>query len=312
MRRAAVGFLRRAPRAGIVNFGFYAPAGFTTDPAAVDRAEQRLRDLGHEVVRDPTVDTRLQRFAASDDERLAAIERMASNPAVDVACAVRGGYGWTRLLPRLAYRALGSARKRWLGHSDFTGFQLAALAQAGLVTFGGPMAAYDFGAEHPSAFTFEQCFGLLGNASWEVEVPLDGPEPATHAGVLWGGNLALVAHLVGTPYLPDVAGGVLVLEDVGEHPYRVERMLYQLLHAGILARQRAVLLGSFTEYELNVNDAGYDLAAAIAHLRELVPVPIYTGLPFGHVRDKLTLPIGGRCAMSVSAGRAKLAFSDYA
>ena len=294
-----------------MKFGFYAPAGFTTDPPAVARAERRLADLGHTVVRDPTVDTRLMRFAAPDEERLAAIERMAANPAVEVACAVRGGYGWTRLIDRLDYDALARGSTRWLGHSDFTAFQLAALAKAGLVTFAGPMAAYDFGAEQPSAFTFEQCFGVLGHRAWEVDVPLDGPEPATHSGVLWGGNLALVAHLVGTPFMPDIAGGILVLEDVGEHPYRVERMLYQLLHAGIFARQRAVLLGAFTEYELTVNDDGYDLSAAVAHLRARLPVPIYTGLPFGHVRDKLTLPIGARCTLRVAGGSARLTFSSY-
>ena len=294
-----------------MNFGFYAPAGFTTDPAAVDRAERRLRDLGHDVVRDPTVDSRLQRFAASDDERLAAIERMAADARVDIACAVRGGYGWTRLLDRLDYGALAQSGKRWLGHSDFTAFQLAALAKARMVTYAGPMAAYDFGAEHPSAFTFEQCFGVLENTSWEVEVPLEGPLPASYSGVLWGGNLALIAHLVGTPYLPDISGGILVLEDVGEHPYRVERMLYQLVHAGVFARQRVVLLGTFTEYELNANDDGYDLAGAVSHLRERLAVPIYTGLPFGHVRDKLTLPIGGRCALGVGDGRARLRFTDY-
>ena len=294
-----------------MKFGFFAPAGFTIDPAAVTRAERCLADLGHSVVRDPTVDTRLQRFAGSDDERIEAIERMAANPEVEVACAVRGGYGWTRLLDRLDYAALARSRTRWLGHSDFTAFQLAALAKAGLVTFAGPMAAYDFGAEHPSAFTFEQCFGVLEHRSWETEIALDGPQPASHNGVLWGGNLALVAHLCGTPYLPDIAGGILVLEDVGEHPYRVERMLYQLVHAGVLARQRAVILGAFTEYALTANDDGYDLAAAVAHLRARLPVPIYTGLPFGHVRDKLTLPIGGRCTLQVTEGRARLAFSGY-
>jgi muramoyltetrapeptide carboxypeptidase len=294
-----------------MNFGFYAPAGFTTDPAAVDRAVGRLEGLGHRVVRDATVDTRHQRFAAPDDERLAAIARMADDPRVDIACAVRGGYGWTRLLDRIDYAAVARSGTRWLGHSDFTGFQLAALARAGLVTFAGPMAGYDFGAEHPSAFTFEQCFGVLSNRAWEVEFPLDGPEPGTHGGVLWGGNLALVAHLVGTPYLPDIAGGILVLEDVGEHPYRIERMLYQLVHAGIFARQRAVLLGAFTEYALTPNDDGYDLGAAVAHLRARLAVPIYTGLPFGHVRDKLTLPIGGRCQLHVAGGRARMAFSGY-
>jgi muramoyltetrapeptide carboxypeptidase len=294
-----------------VNFGFYAPAGFTTDAAAVDRAQRRLHELGHGVVRDPTVDGRQQRFSAPDDERLAAIGRMAGNVDVDVACAVRGGYGWTRLIDRLDYPRLAAARKRWLGHSDFTAFQLAALAKCGMVTYAGPMAAYDFGAEAPSAFTFDQCFGVLGHARWEVEVALDGPAPATHAGVLWGGNLALVSHLAATPFMPDIAGGILVLEDVGEHPYRVERMLYQLLHAGVLARQRAIVLGAFTEYALNANDDGYDLATAVAHVRERIRVPLYTGLPFGHIRDKLTLPIGGRCTMSVADGRARLAFDRY-
>ena len=78
-----------------------------------------------------------------------------------------------------------------------------------------------------------------------------------------------------------------------------------------VARQRVVLLGTFTEYELNANDDGYDLAGAVSHLRERLAVPIYTGLPFGHVRDKLTLPIGGRCALSVGDGRARLRFTDY-
>jgi len=102
-----------------------------------------------------------------------------------------------------------------------------------------------------------------------------------------------------------------VLEDVGEHPYRVERMLYQLVHAGVFARQRAVLLGTFTEYELNANDDGYDLAGAVSHLRERLAVPIYTGLPFGHVRDKLTLPVGGRCDLDVRDGHARIALFDY-
>ena len=121
----------------------------------------------------------------------------------------------------------------------------------------------------------------------------------------------LVAHLVGTPYLPSIEGGILFLEDVAEHPYRIERMLYQLHHAGVLARQRALLLGAFTEYDLNANDAGYDLDAAIAQLRSVTRVPIFTGLPFGHVRDKLTLPVGGRADLDVHDGHARLALSDY-
>jgi muramoyltetrapeptide carboxypeptidase len=292
-------------------FTIVAPAGFATDPAAIDRAEHLLSRMGHRVKCDPTARSRFQRFSAPDDERLAAIARVAADPETDVAVTVRGGYGYTRLVGRLDYQALARARARWMGHSDFTAFQLAALTRGGLVTFAGPMAGYDFGALEPSAFTLANCFGVLENDAWEVECALDGPARIRCAGTLWGGNLSLVAHLVGTPYFPDVAGGILFLEDVAEPPYAVERMLHQLLHAGVLARQRAILLGAFTEYALHANDGGYDLGTAIAHLRAQLEVPIYTGLPFGHVPEKLTLPVGGRCALDVHDGNARLTLSDY-
>jgi muramoyltetrapeptide carboxypeptidase len=295
----------------MIGFGIFAPAGFATDPASVDRAVARLTSLGHRVLVDPTARGREQRFSAGDDERLASIERMAAAPDVDVAVSVRGGYGWTRLVPRIDYAALARANKRWMGHSDFTAFALAALARAGVVTYAGPMAAYDFGAETASEFTLAQCFGVLENAVWDIECALDGPARVTVDGTLWGGNLSMVAHFVGTSYLPDIAGGILFLEDVAEHPYRIERMLYQLHHAGILERQRAVLLGRFTEYALNANDAGYDLDTAVAHVRERARVPIYTGLPFGHVPDKLTLPVGGHCRVDARDGAVRVTLSDY-
>ena len=290
--------------------GLYAPAGFAIEPTAIDRAVHRLSALGHRVVVDSTCTTRWQRFSAPDDERLAAVRRMAEDPAVELAVAVRGGYGWSRLLDRLDFTALAAAGKRWMGHSDFTAFQLAALAHAGMVTFAGPMAAYDFGAAAPSAFTLDHCWGLLGSDEYAVECPLDGPD-FVGEGTLWGGNLAMVAHLAGTPHLPRIDGGILFLEDIGEHPYRIERMLYQLHFAGVLLRQRAVLLGGFTGYELGPNDNGYDAAAMVAHVRARLGVNVYTGLPFGHIPEKLTLPVGGRCAMTVRNGRAQLAFSDY-
>ena len=308
---AAATVASTAARRGF-DVGVYAPAGHATDPAAVTRAAERLRSLGHRVVLDEGVLVRHTRFAGTDDERAAAIARIARRGDVDVAIALRGGYGTTRLLGRLDYATLARAGKRWLGHSDFTAFQLAALARAGMVTYAGPSFAYDFGAEDPSAFTLGHCFGLLGADDYEVTCALDGPARCSADGVLWGGNLAMVTSLVGTPFLPQVDAGILFVEDVAEHPYRVERMLWQLHYAGVLARQRAVLLGAFTEYVLGGNDGGYDLQAAVARLREASPVPIYAGLPFGHVRDKLTLPVGGRVALDVRDGAARLAFHDYA
>ncbi len=293
-------------RAGI---GFYAPSGFALDPAAVNRAVARFEERGHRVVVDPTCQSRHQRFAAPDDERLAAVLRMAANPQVDIAITLRGGYGWSRLLPRLDMAALAATGTRWLGYSDFTAFALAALAQARMTTLAGPVVS-DFGAVAPSGFTLEHCFEMLEHGREEVVCAMEGPDVACD-GTLWGGNLAMVAHLAGTPFMPAVEGGILFLEDVGESPYRIERMLYQLHLAGILARQRAILLGRFTEFALSDNDGGYDLDAAIAQLRRVCTTPILTGLPFGHVRDKLTLPVGGRCALELRAGTATLVMSDH-
>jgi muramoyltetrapeptide carboxypeptidase len=287
----------------------FAPAGYVPDPEAIARARTRLEGMGHRVVVDASCTTRLQRFSGSDEERLAVVTRMALDPTIDLALAARGGYGWSRLLARLDYRAIAGARKRWVGHSDFTAFQMAALAHAGMVTYAGPMAAYDFGAEQPSPFTMDHFERVLEDGRDTVECPLEGPDFAGE-GTLWGGNLALVAHLVGTPHLPQTRGGILFLEDVGEHPYRVERMLYQLHHAGILARQRAVLLGSFNGYEAVPNDNGYDLAAVVAHARGHFGVAIFEGLPFGHCRDKLTLPVGGHCSLTVREGAARIELSS--
>ncbi|MEJ7667228.1 MAG: LD-carboxypeptidase [Casimicrobiaceae bacterium] len=297
--------------AAMHTFGLYAPSGLVSDAAVIERAVAHLTALGHRVHIDAGVRARHLRFAGNDSERLAAIERVANHPEVDTALAMRGGYGWTRLLDRLDYAALARSGKRWLGHSDFTAFQLAMLARAGAITFAGPMAAYDFGADTPSEFTRENCFGVLDHASWEIACALDGPVRIACTGTMWGGNLALVVHLVGTAYFPQITGGVLFLEDIAEHPYRIERMLYQLLHTGVLHKQQAILLGTFTDYQPLPNDHGYDFAAAVAHLRSRIDVPIYTGLAFGHVRDKLTLPVGGRCTFDARDGYARLVLSDY-
>jgi muramoyltetrapeptide carboxypeptidase len=291
--------------------GLYAPAGFATEPAAVARAVARWEAEGHRVIVDPTALTHWQRFSASDDERLAAVMRMAQDPRVELAVALRGGYGWSRLLERIDFGVIAQSGTRWLGHSDFTAFQLGALAANGTVTFSGPMGGYDFGAEQPSSFTMEHCWGLLEADCYEIHCRLPGDDVTTQ-GTLWGGNLALIAHLIGTPYMPRVDGGILFIEDVGEHPYRIERMLYQLHHAGILGRQRALLFGEFNGYTLGENDNGYDFDAMVAQVRSSFGVPVYTGLPFGHCRDKLTLPHGGQCALTVSGGEATLALSGYA
>src|SRR5690606_17535796 len=115
----------------------------------------------------------------------------------------------------------------------------------------------------------------------------------------------------GTPYLPRVAGGILFVEDVNEHPYRVERMLLQWLHSGVLERQAALVLGDFSGYRLSEYDNGYDFSGMLAFLRGALPIPVVTGLPFGHVRDKASLALGSRARLSSGADGARLEMSGY-
>jgi muramoyltetrapeptide carboxypeptidase len=129
---------------------------------------------------------------------------------------------------------------------------------------------------------------------------------AVHGATLWGGNLSMLVSLLGTPWWPEVRGGVLFLEDVNEHPFRIERMLTQLLHAGVLGRQKALLLGSFTQYRLTPADRGFSMKTVVQRLRSLVDIPVLTGLPFGHVPTKVLLPVGAKVDLALDGRDALL------
>jgi muramoyltetrapeptide carboxypeptidase len=221
----------------------------------------------------------------------------------------RGGYGLSRLLDRIDYAAIRARKACLVGYSDFTAFNLAYLARGG-VSFAGPSAG-DFGAERPDPFTVEHFFGILQSRNYAVETTLEGPVRAVE-GRLWGGNLAMLVTLLGTPLMPRVRDGILFVEDVNEPAYKLERMFLQLAHAGVLQRQAAIVLGDFDPVTPMPNDNGYALPDVIEYLRKAAGVPVYAGLPFGHVPRKLTLPVGGRARLVVRrGGRATLELSRY-
>ena len=341
----------------------YSPSGAVRDKAAFKRGVARLKTLGHEVEVDASALASHLRFAGDDETRLAAIHRAAASGA-DVALISRGGYGITRILGGIKYKAVAKAIDKgmlFVGISDFTAFSQAVLAKTGAITWAGPALCEGFGVAdtaddadgHGAAQAaggsagkgeaqaigpddiMEDCFNDLvtgqgEGAGWrqhrepvakEVEAIAINSE-AAHAiftrdratfdtytiknAQLWGGNLAILSSLVGTPYLPQVQGGVLFLEDVAEHPYRVERMLTQLLHAGILARQKAIVLGQFTEYKLGPHDKGFKLQTVVAWLRSQLKIPVLTNLPYGHVSTKVLLPVGAEVDLVVQGRDALL------
>ena len=295
----------------------FSPSGVVARPPALRLAARRLAAMGFAVTVDEAALSRHQRFAGDDAVRLAALHRVA-RAAPAVAMASRGGYGLSRLLGAIDWPLLARAAEqgtRWVGHSDFTALQLGLLAHAGAPSWAGPMALDDFGRSEADGGVDDVTAGCFAEAmsgelealGWRTEAGFDGLQLR---GLLWGGNLAMLCALVGTPHLPrpaQVKGGLLFLEDVNEHPYRVERMLLQLAQSGLLQAQKALLLGDFGRVRPTPLDRGYRLATVVQHLRGLAGMPpILTGLPFGHVATKVCLPVGRRVQLLVDGRDALL------
>jgi muramoyltetrapeptide carboxypeptidase len=311
----------------------YSPSSAVRDKASFRRGIKRLKALGHEVEIDVAALAKFQRFAGDDETRLAAIARAASSGA-DVALITRGGYGLTRILPAINYKALAKSidkGTKFVGQSDFTALQMALLAATGGVTWAGPALGEDFGTEETPDDIMEACFDDLitcqgEGAGWQMP-KTKSPAIDSVAGyarlkkatdsftiqnaTLWGGNLAIIASLIGTPYLPVVKGGILFIEDVGEHPYRVERILTHLLHAGVLASQKAIVFGQFSNYKLVPGyDSGFNMAKVAARLQGQVKARVVMGLPFGHVPTKVLLPVGAKVTLAVEGGEALIVWGD--
>lgn len=284
----------------------FTPAGVVPRAAPLRLAVRRLRTLGFDVQIDDGALARQQRFGGDDETRLAALHRVAEQ-APAIAMATRGGYGLTRLLDRVRWKLLARSVERgtrWVGHSDMTVLQLSLLAHTGCGSWAGPMALDDFGRALEAGGVDEvtrDCFveamaGELEAVGFRTEPGFDG---LGVKGLLWGGNLTMLCSLLGTKHWPAVKNGILFLEDVNEHPYRIERQLLQLHQAGVLARQKAVVLGAFSAWKPSPLDRGYSMKTVVALLRSVSRTPILTGLPFGHVQPKVTLPVGRRVQLLV-------------
>lgn len=300
----------------------FSPAGAVQNAAELRRAQRRLAQRGFDVQLDDDALTRVQRFAGTDAQRLAALYRVA-DAAPAVALAARGGYGLSRLLDGIDWRRIAASIERgtrWVGMSDFTALQLGLLAHArGCgVTWAGPLAV-EFGrpeAEGGADDLTEDCFveamqeeleaiGFRERVAASGGASHDGFEAE---GLLWGGNLTLICALLGTSHAPKVKGGILFVEEVGEHPYRVERMLLQLQQAGVLDAQKAVLVGDLGSVRAAPNDRGYRLRDALQAVQARTKTPLLVGLPHGHGSTKVCLPVGARAQLAVQGREVMLAW----
>ncbi|HUJ01517.1 MAG TPA: LD-carboxypeptidase [Usitatibacter sp.] len=305
----------RLPRAlkEPATIGVCAPSG-RVDEAALSLGIAYLGELGHRVVVPDETLHAWRYFAGSDEERLAGFHALVDDPSIDLVIAARGGYGITRLLPRIDWGKVAASGKAFVGFSDFTAFNMAAYSCANLATFHGPMLAVDFGRPQLDTFTEQHFWMALSRASHRLDdiACEHGYDARRIDGTLWGGNLSLLAHLCGTPYFPSIEGGILYVEEIAEEPYAVERLFMQLFHSGALGRQRALVLGDFSDcVPTNPLRYPYSMEEVVETLRKLLPFPVLTGLPFGHVPRKVTLPFGAPGTLSIHPGRYSLRFTDH-
>lgn len=297
----------------------FACSGFGESTSRSDLAAQRLATAGFTVSNQQAYVRRYQRFAGSDAERAADLQDVAAGrvQVPKVLMGLRGGYGAMRILPLVNWPTLGARMREQgtllFGYSDVTAVQLALLAQGQMCSFAGPMLYSEFGKPQMSEFTTRSFIDNSCNPAMSVVVPAMQNYQVRAEGVLWGGNLSVLSALVGSPYMPQVEGGILFIEDVGEQPYRIERMLQTLYLSGILKRQQAIVLGNFRMGAIrDVYDSSYTFNAVVQTMARLTRIPVLTGFPFGHTTDKVTFPLGARASLhSTSDGGYQIDFRDY-
>jgi muramoyltetrapeptide carboxypeptidase len=290
-----------------------APAGPLLELDDQQRAVELCHALEWEPVLAPNAGAQHGYLAGTDAQRLGDLNVALSDQSIGAVWCIRGGYGLTRILAGVDYAAARRHPKVVLGFSDVTALLLALHQQTGLITFHGPAARHDM--THFTRTHLEKVVTSPTPAG-PLSVPPPPPDvlvPLQHRvislaggraeGPLIGGNLSLVQCLVGTPYLPSLDGAILFLEDVGEELYRIDRMLSHLRLAGQLERVAGVALGRFTELSRRGSDGATGLDRVFRDYFAPLGVPVVMGLPFGHVADQWTLPIGSRARLDGDAGR---------
>ena len=268
----------------------------TIDSVRLARIVSHLTELGWSVREAANTRALFKRFAGTDSDRTRILEEVLTDESTDLALALRGGYGAVRLLDGLHWERLAEKTVPLAGFSDITALSLAFLARLGHGSWLAPCAnAFDVQCDardraFVSAFR-SRTFSLRTQAR---PCPRPNPEHFSASGIFWGGNLSVLVNLIGTPYFPDVKGGILFLEDVAEPAYRIERSFMQLLLSGVFSRQKAIVCGDFTGADAapGLGAGRYVLADALEAISRRTRVPVLTGFPIGHIASCATLPMG--------------------
>ncbi|MEO9966850.1 MAG: LD-carboxypeptidase [Reichenbachiella sp.] len=297
--------------------GLITPASAVTRQA-FEKAVENLEDMGFNVRFTENMSVRKGFLAGTDKQRLDDLHLMFEDSSIAGIVCARGGYGSGRLLSDINYELIKANPKVLIGYSDITALLYGIHQKTGLVCFHGPVGASEY-----SAFTekgFEQV--LMKGKAAKFDIPKEWEkkdDPAyqtlrivagTAEGALVGGNLSLMCSLMGTPYDIDFTNKIVFIEDVGESPYRVDRMLTQLLNSGKLAQAKGIALGVFNGCETKPDDPDFALSTSLENVLKDrfgdLKIPVLYGLPVGHIDDNATLPLGVRAALDVEKASLRL------
>lgn len=288
--------------------GIVTPASPAAEPARIERGVRYLESQGYRIQVGANVGKVFGYLAGTDEERAADLNAMFSNRHVKAIICVRGGYGTPRLLSLLDYRTIRRNPKILVGYSDITALQCALLKKCGLVTFHGPMAGVEMASEF-DPFSEELFWRLLTSPKRIGNIPLNTDSVTPYGtgkafGQILGGNLSLVISMLGTRWEPSFRHALLTLEEIGEEPYRIDRMMTHLLNAGVFARASGVLLGQFTNcIATDPSKPSWTTPEVLADILARSGKPALANLPFGHVPRKITLPFGIEASMDVTRRR---------
>lgn len=294
--------------------GVAAPSSAALVPEHAKAGLDALYARGLEVVTWRELDGPPHGYLSGTDElRAAEFNDFLRCDDIDAIFCLRGGYGTLRILDLIDYKAAKQNPKLVVGYSDITALQLALLAKSGIPSLSGPMVAPDWPKlDAASEEHFWQVAGLTSPTQTRLPAsePLEVLKDGSAEGVLIGGNLTMLCSLLGTPYLPDLSGAILFLEDVGEAPYQIDRMLARLRLAGVLSQIGGLAFGAFTHADPRADRPSFSLNEVLRHYASFVSGPVVGGLAYGHFPNKVTIPIGLKASLDTTGTSALLSVTE--
>ena len=288
--------------------GIISPASSPQDTLQLEKGLKCIEKNGYKIEVGKNVGKVNGYLAGTDQERADDLNSMFKNKHVKAIICLRGGYGASRILDKINYKLIRNNPKIFVGYSEITAIQMALLRNARLITFAGPMVVPDF-ANDISTYSEEFFWRIItsNKKTGRIDYPHNGKLPAITkggaSGKILGGNLSVFSALIGTPYFPDLKDRILLLEDVDELPYKIDRLLNQMKMIKIFKRVKGIILGRFVDcYEHDSSKKTLTLGEVMEDYLKELKIPVLYTFPHGHIRDKITVPFGINVKMNASRG----------